>query len=70
LGNVDQPGVVGSLGTVLGSQGINIARMHLGRDPKKKEAIALINIDSEPSDKAIESLQAIRGMLMVRPIYL
>ena len=68
--NVDQPGVVGSLGTVLGSQGINIARMHLGRDPKKKEAIALINIDSEPSDKAIESLQAIRGMLMVRPIYL
>jgi D-3-phosphoglycerate dehydrogenase len=68
--NVDQPGVIGSLGTVLGGQGVNIARMHLGRDAKKKEAIALINIDSEPSQKAIESLQAIPGMLTVRPIYL
>lgn len=68
--NVDQPGVIGSLGTVLGGQGVNIARMHLGRDSKKKEAIALINIDSEPSQKAIASLQAIPGMLTVRPIYL
>ena len=68
--NVDQPGVIGSMGTVLGSQGINIARMHLGRDPKKKEAIALINIDSEPSEKALDALKSIPGMLAVRPIYL
>ena len=68
--NVDQPGVIGSLGTVLGGQGINIARMHLGRDPKMKEAIALINIDSEPSEKALQLLKAIPGMLSVRPIYL
>ncbi|NBX93620.1 MAG: phosphoglycerate dehydrogenase [Proteobacteria bacterium] len=68
--NVDQPGVIGSLGTVLGGQSINIARMHLGRDPKKKEAIALINIDSEPSEKTLELLKAIKGMLVVRPVYL
>lgn len=68
--NVDQPGVVGSLGSLLGSEGINIARMHLGRDPQKKEAIALINIDSEPSREALSKLKTIPGMLLVRPIYL
>lgn len=68
--NVDQPGVIGSLGSLLGGQGINIARMHLGRDSKKKEAIALINIDSEPSGKTLELLQSIKGMLMVKPIFL
>ena len=68
--NVDQPGVIGALGTVLGEQGVNIARMHLGRDSAKKEAIALINIDSEPSSKAIQLLQSIKGMLSVRPVFL
>ena len=44
--NSDQPGVIGNMGSVIGTQGVNIARMHLGRDAKKKEAIALINVDS------------------------
>jgi len=68
--NVDQPGVVGSLGSVLGNEKINIARMHLGRDTQKKEAIALINIDSEPSSEALTQLKNIPGMILVRPIYL
>lgn len=66
--NVDTPGVVGAMGTTLGNQGINIARMHLGRDPKKSEAIALINIDSEPTQSALDALQKTKGMLFVRKI--
>jgi D-3-phosphoglycerate dehydrogenase / 2-oxoglutarate reductase len=66
--NVDQPGVVGAMGTMLGSQGVNIARMHLGRDSKK--AIALINIDSEPSEKTLETLRKTPGMLSVKAIRL
>jgi D-3-phosphoglycerate dehydrogenase len=66
--NVDQPGVVGSMGTLLGTHGVNIARMHLGRNPKKAEAIALINIDSEPSAIALEALSKVKGMLSVKAI--
>ncbi len=66
--NVDQPGVIGSMGTLLGTHGVNIARMHLGREPKKPEAIALINIDSEPSTVALEALRKVKGMLSVKSI--
>jgi D-3-phosphoglycerate dehydrogenase len=68
--NVDQPGVIGALGSALGSQGVNIARMHLGRDPKKGEAIALISVDSEPSPAVLENLRKIKGMLVVKSIKL
>jgi D-3-phosphoglycerate dehydrogenase len=66
--NVDQPGVIGSMGTLLGTHGVNIARMHLGRDPKKSEAIALINIDSEPGESALKALRQTQGMLLVKAI--
>lgn len=68
--NTDQPGVIGALGTTLGTQGINIARMHLGRDPKKREAIALVNIDSEPSAVTLDALRKTKGMLSVKQIKL
>lgn len=66
--NVDQPGVIGSMGTLLGTHGVNIARMHLGREPKKAEAIALINIDSEPSVQALDALKKTKGMILVKAI--
>lgn len=66
--NVDTPGIVGFMGTTLGSHGVNIGRMHLGRDPKKNEAIALINIDSEPAPSVLEALLKNKGMLFVRKI--
>ena len=40
----------------------------LGRDPKKSQAIALINIDSEPSESALTALRKTSGMLSVKAI--
>jgi len=68
--NVDQPGVIGTMGTLLANQGVNIARMHLGRDEKKREAIALINVDSELTPAGIEALRKAKGMLSVKQIHL
>lgn len=68
--NVDQPGVIGAMGTLLATHGVNIAAMHLGRDHANGQAIALINIDSEPPAKAIESLRQTKGMLTVRSMKL
>ncbi len=59
--NEDLPGVIGSVGTVLGSEGINISRMQVGlrgsKDASAKEAIALWNLDSRPSDASLENVR-------------
>ncbi len=68
--NTDQPGVIGALGTMLAAKGINIARMHLGRDREKGEAIAVITIDSEPSADTLMALRQVKGMLTAVPISL
>jgi D-3-phosphoglycerate dehydrogenase / 2-oxoglutarate reductase len=68
--NIDQPGVVGALGSTLASKGINIARMHLGRDHEKGEAIAVITVDSEPSGETLTALRQVKGMLTAVPISL
>ncbi len=46
--NLDKPGVIGYIGTVLGKNRINIAAMHVGRKKAVAgEALTVINIDNE-----------------------
>lgn len=68
--NTDQPGVIGALGSTLASKGINIARMHLGRDHQKGEAIAVITVDTAPSVETLTALRQLKGMLTAVPISL
>jgi len=68
--NTDQPGVIGRVGAILGNAGVNIARMHLGVDKDKGEAIALINIDSRVKPEVIKKLEKAEGMLSVKQIKL
>ncbi len=68
--NQDQPGVIGELGTLISNQRVNIARMHLGRDKAKREAIALINVDSPLTSAGIDLLKKVKGMLQVKQISL
>lgn len=67
--NNDQPGVIGAMGSMLGSTGVNIARMHLGRN-KKGEAVALINLDSPIDTATQQKLASVPGMLSVKQITL
>ncbi len=53
--NNDQPGVVGSVGTLLGEAGINISRMQLAL--KDGQAVMLVNIDTAPTDAALAKLR-------------
>ena len=46
--NQDQPGVVGSVGTVLGQGGINISLMQLALIPERSLAPLLVNTDRAP----------------------
>ena len=47
---------VGRVGSILGGQGVNIARMGLGRKPGSGRAIMLIEVDSEVPAAALAEL--------------
>jgi D-3-phosphoglycerate dehydrogenase / 2-oxoglutarate reductase len=64
--NEDTPGIVGSVGTVLGSHGVNIARMGLGRKAGSGRAIMLIEVDSEVPEGALEELAGLPGIREAR----
>jgi D-3-phosphoglycerate dehydrogenase len=58
LRNEDVPGVVGMLGTMLGEAGINIADIHLSRDERTTDAMAVLRLDAEPGSDLLESLRS------------
>lgn len=64
--NDDTPGIVGRVGTLLGANGVNIARMGLGRKPGSGRAIMLIEVDSEPPGAVSAELSALPGIREAR----
>ncbi len=70
--NDDLPGVVGSVGTILGKNGINIAEMSLGRVGKGKKAYAMtaINTDSEVPAKVVALIKKNKLVLDVKVVKL
>ncbi|HKA37010.1 MAG TPA: ACT domain-containing protein, partial [Thermoanaerobaculia bacterium] len=54
--NRDVPGVVGTVGTLLGAAGINIADFSLARGDGSKAA-AVIAVDSAPPRDALDRLR-------------
>jgi len=58
--NVDKPGIIGNLGTLLGKHGINIAGMTFGRLKKGGEAITVLNIDGVPSQDLLSKIKKLK----------
>jgi len=52
--NNDKPGVIGNIGTVMGKNNINIARMHFRQGAVGCMAISVVNIDSPVNDKVLD----------------
>jgi D-3-phosphoglycerate dehydrogenase len=73
LTNRDQPGVIGTVGTLFGESGVNIADMVISRkvDPEGgAQAIMVIKTDSAPSTALMDKLKARPGILRVRQVEL
>ena len=72
LHNEDQPGVVGTVGTILGKNKINIAEMSLGRVQKGKKMLAMtvINTDNEVPSKVLAELKKFQPVLDVKLVKL
>jgi D-3-phosphoglycerate dehydrogenase len=54
--NEDVPGVIGTLGSMFGEAGVNIANFSLGRDKQRGDAIALLYVDEMAPDTLISKL--------------
>ena len=67
LRNRDVPGVVGSVGTLLGEAGVNIANFSLARG-NGTDAAAVIAVDSAPPHEVLERLRAIPAVQDVRVV--
>lgn len=56
--NVDKPGIVGKLGTILGDRGVNIANMSLSRADCGELALTICELDEEPDEGVLRILEA------------
>src|SRR5262245_19692924 len=53
----DAPGLVGFIGTVFGKHQVNIAQMVVGRNTPGGEAVAVLQLDSVPSEEALREVK-------------
>lgn len=65
--NDDKPGVIGSVGRVLGEHGININTMGVGHKLEEGQAILAVSLDKTPDGKAASELA---GLDFVNEMYI
>jgi len=66
--NKDVPGVVGKVGTALGSSQINIGAYILSRDSVDGEAFAVIRVDNEVPEKILTELADMQEIISIQQI--
>jgi D-3-phosphoglycerate dehydrogenase len=54
----DVPGIIGTVGTILGANKINIAQMAVGREAKGGEAIGVLNLDQAPTPQTLDEVRS------------
>jgi D-3-phosphoglycerate dehydrogenase len=52
----DRPGVIGTLGRVLGEAGVNIAAMQVGREVAGGPAVSVLTLDSVPAGPVVDDV--------------
>ena len=71
--NIDVPGVIGKIGTILGEHGVNIANFALGRERagnRPVKALAVVQVDAPVPAAAIDDLLAVEAILEAKPVEL
>jgi len=62
LSNIDKPGMIGKVGSLLGKHSINIASMDVGRLKLNENAVMVLNVDSAVDEKVLKELTKIDGI--------
>ena len=71
--NLDVPGVIGKIGTILGEQGVNIANFALGRErsgAKPVKALAVVQVDAPVSSAVLDALMTIEALFETKLVQL
>lgn len=53
---VDQPGLIGQVGRILGEQNVNVSFMSVGRLAPRTQAVMAIGVDDEPSNETLSKI--------------
>lgn len=56
---VDQPGMIGKVGTILAEENVNVSFMSVGRIAPRKQAVMAIGVDERPSKETLKKIGAI-----------
>ena len=65
---VDQPGMIGRVGAILGENDVNVSFMTVGRTGPREEAVMAIGVDDAPPSAAvrqIEAMDAIKEAILI-----
>ncbi|HHW31557.1 MAG TPA: phosphoglycerate dehydrogenase [Clostridiaceae bacterium] len=63
--NIDKPGMIGKIGSILGAGNVNIAAMQWSRNRKGEKAVAFISVDGDVTEEMLKQLREIDGVLRV-----
>jgi D-3-phosphoglycerate dehydrogenase len=64
----DRPGIVGTVGQILGSEGINIAGMQVCRDARGGDALIVLSVDSAIPAAVLDDISSTIGAVVGRTI--
>lgn len=53
---LDQPGMIGRVGNVLGEQNVKVSFISVGRTVQSTQAIMAIGVDEEPGKETLEKI--------------
>jgi D-3-phosphoglycerate dehydrogenase len=68
VNNLDKPGFIGRLGSLLAEANINIATFNLGRVEAGEDAIALVGVDQTPSAAVMDKIKGTANVKEVRAL--
>ncbi|PSR99808.1 D-3-phosphoglycerate dehydrogenase [Actinidia chinensis var. chinensis] len=59
---VDQPGIIGKVGSILGDRNVNVNFMSVGRFAPQKQAVMTIGVDEEPDTETLKQIGEIQAI--------
>ena len=66
--NYDRPGVIGNIGSTLGANQINIARLHLSREEADQEALVILSTDGSVPEEVMDKLLKLPHVISVKDV--
>ncbi|MFQ5802693.1 MAG: phosphoglycerate dehydrogenase [Candidatus Methylomirabilales bacterium] len=66
--NLDVPGVIGKIGTLLGQNEVNIAGMNLGREKQGGQALSVVNVDSPIPTPVLDEIRRMPNIVYAKVV--